>query len=258
MRNTIEHKYNKLANRQSTGFSLVELMIALAIGLFMTVGVISVFISTSQNYRLQQAISEVQDKGRYVIRKMRQDIQEAGFRLSYDKLAVREITGAGGACSVNSATEILEVYSNTLNGSLTGDIAQRNCYYLNGTTLEMNSIVGDENTSAVIANAAVLVSQMQDIKFSFAIDLRSDADNQINLVNNNVYLSRSDLIVKLSTTADDVATWQDVKAVKINFIVGSEIENVVDQAQTINGVVMPNTRLYQEFTAVIALRNRIQ
>jgi type IV pilus assembly protein PilW len=255
MKHTKHHKFNRKKNK---GFSLVELMIALAIGLFMTIGVISVFISTSQNYRLQQAISEVQDKGRYVIRKMRQDIQEAGFRLSYDKLAVREITGAAGACNVNSAVEILEVYSNTLNGSLTGNIAQRNCYYLNGTTLEMNSIVGDENTAAVAADAAVLVPQMQDIKFSFAVDLRSDADSEINLVNSDVYLSRSNLIVKLSTTADNVATWQDVKAVKIAFIVGSEIENVVDQAQTINGAVMPDTRLYQEFTAVVALRNRIK
>lgn len=252
----IDHKYHEFNRQQNKGFSLVELMVALAIGLFMTIGVISVFISTSQNYRLQQAISEVQDKGRYVIRKMRQDIQEAGFRLSYDKLAVREITGAGGACSVNNATAILEVYKNTSGGALTDDIAKRNCYYLNGTTLEMNSITGNAATAAVVANAVVLVPQMQDIKFSFALDLEDDS--QIDVINNKVYLSRSDLIVQLSTTAANVATWQDVKAVKIVFIVGSEIENVVDQAQTINGVVMPSTRLYQEFTAVIALRNRIK
>ena len=74
------------------GFSLIELMITMLIGLFMIGGIISVFISSSQNYRVQRALSEVQDKGRFAIQKLREDIQNAGFDLASDQIAVEFIT----------------------------------------------------------------------------------------------------------------------------------------------------------------------
>lgn len=62
----------------STGLSLVELMVALAVGAIITAGVIQVFISTKQNYRLQENVARMQENARFALEYLRRDIRMAG------------------------------------------------------------------------------------------------------------------------------------------------------------------------------------
>jgi len=61
------------------GFSLVELLIALAVGLVMVLGISQVMISARATQASQQAAMVLQDDARFVLGKMVQDIRLAGM-----------------------------------------------------------------------------------------------------------------------------------------------------------------------------------
>lgn len=63
--------------RQS-GLSMIELMVALALGLFLTVGVIAVFSTTSTSGRTQSAIARMLENGRYASQVMNDELRMAG------------------------------------------------------------------------------------------------------------------------------------------------------------------------------------
>ena len=63
----------------SRGFTLVELMIAMLLGLVIIGGVISVFLANKQTYRTNEAMSEVQDHARTAFEFLSRDIRMAGL-----------------------------------------------------------------------------------------------------------------------------------------------------------------------------------
>jgi type IV pilus assembly protein PilW len=60
------------------GLSLVELMIALLLGVILTLGVTQVYLGTSQTYRLTDGIAHVQETVRFATSMMQRDIRSAG------------------------------------------------------------------------------------------------------------------------------------------------------------------------------------
>ena len=63
-----------LSKRKQRGFSLVELMIALVLGLMVIGGVTSVFLSNKQSFRTNTALSQVQENSRIAFELMARDI----------------------------------------------------------------------------------------------------------------------------------------------------------------------------------------
>ncbi|HEX5353709.1 MAG TPA: prepilin-type N-terminal cleavage/methylation domain-containing protein [Rhodanobacteraceae bacterium] len=61
------------------GFTLVELMIAMLLGLIVIAGVTSVFLAGQKSYRTNNALANVQDSSRVAFELMARDIREAGF-----------------------------------------------------------------------------------------------------------------------------------------------------------------------------------
>jgi len=66
-------------NRAQHGFSLIELMIAMLLGMILLGGVFQVFVATKNGQRLQNSMAEVQENGRYAIHFLRENILMAGF-----------------------------------------------------------------------------------------------------------------------------------------------------------------------------------
>jgi type IV pilus assembly protein PilW len=62
----------------SKGFTLIELMIALVIGLILVLGISTIFVGTTNNIRLQRGLANIQDSGRIASDFLRADIGEAG------------------------------------------------------------------------------------------------------------------------------------------------------------------------------------
>ena len=64
---------------KQTGFSLVELMVAMTLGLILLGGVVSVMSNTSASYGELNKASRQLDNGRYAIQVLREDIRHAGY-----------------------------------------------------------------------------------------------------------------------------------------------------------------------------------
>lgn len=65
--------------RRHAGSTLIELMIALAIGLFITAAAISVMLGNRQTYDTTEGLSRIQESARVAFELMARDIREAGL-----------------------------------------------------------------------------------------------------------------------------------------------------------------------------------
>lgn len=89
-------KQIELTRGQSFGFSLVELMIAMVLGLAITGGVTALFISNNQSYRTQQAAANAQESGRLAFELLARYIRMAGSTGCPDTGRVVDVIKAGG------------------------------------------------------------------------------------------------------------------------------------------------------------------
>lgn len=62
------------------GLSLVELLIAMALGLALLAGVLQVVLGSKRSYQHGVALAELQENGRFALEAMAQDLRNAGFR----------------------------------------------------------------------------------------------------------------------------------------------------------------------------------
>lgn len=66
------------AFNKQRGFTLLEVMVALALGLLLTVGILSLFQSTSQTNRLQNGLARLQENGRFAVSRIETDLRMLG------------------------------------------------------------------------------------------------------------------------------------------------------------------------------------
>lgn len=108
-------KYTRQASA-ARGFSLVELMIALLIGLMISIGVVQIFSGTRNTYQLDESLARAQENGRFALEFLTQDIRHAGYagckrdttvaifnNLAYTTNAGLFLTGIAGAEFVGTA-----------------------------------------------------------------------------------------------------------------------------------------------------------
>lgn len=74
---------------KSQGLSLVEMMVAITIGLLLLLGLANLLISTSHNFKTQDDFSRIQENGAFALNTIGYDIRHAGF---YGFLGVRNVT----------------------------------------------------------------------------------------------------------------------------------------------------------------------
>lgn len=80
--NSSSFEKNKQLARQK-GFTLVEVMISLALGLIMSAAIVQIMISNSVTERLNRAVASTQESGRFIISRMRDELLMIGM---YDRL----------------------------------------------------------------------------------------------------------------------------------------------------------------------------
>lgn len=68
------------SSRRQTGLSIIELMIALLLGLLLMGGVIQIFLSSRQTYQTNTALSQVQESGRFALEFIAFDLRNAGYK----------------------------------------------------------------------------------------------------------------------------------------------------------------------------------
>ncbi|MCL1141470.1 PilW family protein [Shewanella gaetbuli] len=70
---------DKSLHRYQSGMSLVELMVAMLIGLFLTAGVFTMFSMSSSNVTTTSQFNQLQENGRIALAIMERDISQLGF-----------------------------------------------------------------------------------------------------------------------------------------------------------------------------------
>jgi len=72
------YKHHGCCRRQS-GMTLIEIMIAVTISLILLAGIMQIFLSSKQTYRVQDGTSRLQENSRFAMRFLNQDIRMAGY-----------------------------------------------------------------------------------------------------------------------------------------------------------------------------------
>ena len=83
--------------RGQSGFTIVELMVALLLGLVLVGGVINVFLTSGQTLRVNQNLSRVHENARFGIEMFSREIREAGMVPCGSTLSANVLRGSGGS-----------------------------------------------------------------------------------------------------------------------------------------------------------------
>jgi type IV pilus assembly protein PilW len=68
-----------MLTRNARGFSVVELMVAMAISLLLLGGVVSIFVSSKNSYETNERMSRIQENGRFALDAIMTDLRASGF-----------------------------------------------------------------------------------------------------------------------------------------------------------------------------------
>ncbi len=71
---------NHTFSRNEQGLTLVEMMVAMTIGLVLLGGIITVLSSSQSTYRVNEALARMQENARYAFQLLSRDIRMAGYR----------------------------------------------------------------------------------------------------------------------------------------------------------------------------------
>lgn len=103
------------------GFSLIELLIAMVIGLLVLAGVVQVTLNSKRSYIDSKEISNIQDNVRYALDIIAKDFRAAGYRYCASKspnivnvIATAEKNKVPGAFDVNAITAVDGDYTRSL------------------------------------------------------------------------------------------------------------------------------------------------
>lgn len=142
---------------QQSGFSLIEIMISLALGLIISAAVIQIMISNSVTERLNRAVASTQESGRYIIARLRDELLLVGL---YDRLDP----------NLNTMVDVVEEESFVRNHPipLPGDFPAR---------LELGAIQGDSGASDT------LVISLQSDRDCRGYKLGYNTDDEFYVVN---------------------------------------------------------------------------
>jgi type IV pilus assembly protein PilW len=153
--------------RRESGFSLVELMIASAIGLLLLTGLSMIFINSSDANRELQKTAQQIENGRYAVEVLSQDLRLAGFYGHlYDVGAITAPGSVPDPCEDSSASALLSalwfpvqgyggtVHSTTPASDTAADVSSTTCAALTSANLKAGSdvlVIRRADTNALAA-----------------------------------------------------------------------------------------------------------
>ncbi|MEE9303912.1 MAG: PilW family protein [Thiotrichaceae bacterium] len=267
------HTHNR--NRRSAkfkqlqhGFTMVELLVAMAIGLFLVGGVFQLFVANKQSSRIQNNLSHVQENGRFATSELSRVLRMAGLKsdptdtAAFATPATAPITGSDNASA--GADDVFISFQGVTGLATAGGAVDclgtrflpttpattiTNRFYLADDTNGVRSLFCSETTAAT-PNPQPLVEDVSDMQITYGVDTADDGTA-------NYYVNAT----TVNTGTAGVPDWSNVVSVRINLLVVSGEDAVTTTAQTYQfdgaAVTATDNRLYKVFSVTIALRNRL-
>lgn len=123
----------KLSKSAERGMSLVELMVAMVIGLFLTAGVFTMFSMSSSNVTTTSQFNQLQENGRIALAIMERDISQLGF--------MGDLTGTDFIVGTNTNIEVTTITADCVGDGL------NNATLPNNQPAHFRRLWGYENTA---------------------------------------------------------------------------------------------------------------
>lgn len=250
------------------GLTLVELMIALGLGLLLVAGVGAVYLGSNQTYRTAQASARIQESGRYALDVIGRSLRQAGFKIVPSNPAAAlptfsgtPVKGVNGTCP---SGDIVTVQYDGVVGEqdcqaediTAGQIVQHT-FFIRDAALRCDAV---RNTTAPTPPTACpaadageqLLENVEDLQVLYGIDTTSDASAD-----------------RYTATPAD---WTQVVTARVCVLVRSDSDGIApanssyfncdgalgtaanDAARFSTGA---DTRLRRPFVATFTLRNRV-
>lgn len=163
----------------SKGFSLVELMIAGFLGLLLLGGIITLFLSSRQTFRVQEQIGNIQADGRFALMFLERFIENAGW---YENLAPANpfsaidfgLSSEGGGNGNDSIAVSMEVAAGTgvdCNGAVVVGTRVTNHFFIDGNTLVCQ---GNGGAVAWAAPPQPIIENVDSFQVLYGVDTDSD------------------------------------------------------------------------------------
>jgi len=241
------------AKARQAGLSLVELMVAVTIGLFLLLVVANLFIGSKQTYTNQDNLSRLQENGRFAIALMGKAVREAGFHyLSFNPqpnyygvptatspawpyTTVAVVGGTEGGTSPDTITLAEDNSVDCLNAAVTSPA--QNQYSINASAQLICTSLANASTTGV------LLDGVEDMQVLYGEDLGS-----------------SYRYVPANTAG---VNWGNVNAVRICMLLRTTAGGLTVTAQhytDCNGntnVTATDGRIREAFSETFTIRSRI-
>lgn len=251
-------KMTKTSRRQ-LGFNLVELLVAMAIGLLVLLAVSSVFVSTRSSSRGQDAVSRLQENLRFSFDALGGAVRRAGYRYDPDALYdgpngflananVDGISFVAGQYVGGTASKLVIRYwgakdglSRDCTGAAVPAGSASSTPYSESWYVSGGNLVCKVNTNA----AQTIIEGVEQIRFEYGENTGGAADSTRGV---DVY----------RTNPASVSDWTDIAAVRVEILLASA-DNAVTSAQdyTFNGTTTTPTdlKLRRVYSATFNIRN---
>ena len=132
-----------LRRQRQRGMSLVEMMVAMAIGLVLTVVIANLFVGTKQTYRTQDDLSRMQENLRFAFHVVGRTVRQTGYRAEWNKtidqvfgIGVSPIDGSNATGANNSDTLIVRFQGSGTGASSANCVATNSCGGADGRILD--------------------------------------------------------------------------------------------------------------------------
>lgn len=231
---------------KASGFTLIELMVALALSMILLVSVLKVGIESYRNFLFQGEAATLLENGQFAATKLGDYLRQTGFQIS-PTTRDDDLAGCNDTCTVGGDTAVgdsitVRFDSTSETPDCVGDTSAgivENTFYVTNNTLTCQSII------AGVTQKRQLIPDVVNMQILYGVD------------------NDDDKVPEQYFTANAVPNIEKVIVLRVGILVQTA-NSILDAADSATytladktDIAAANRQLHKAFNITVALRNRI-
>lgn len=196
---------NNFSTRHLRGFSLIELLVSMAIGLFIMLGAMSIFVSSKHSYAQQDASSQMQENARFALEMLARDTRIAGMSGCSDGISIANTLQDTGAYEGEAMS-----FSNGLTGYV-GDAT-------NSTFPASFKDISSPNTDAIVIHSMNTDSEL-------IVSSHNPNSATISFTTSDSTLQQGDIVMMIDSNCTNMAVFANTGPANVANNASTSIHN---------------------------------